>query len=389
MNARMSERGSALILAIVVTLLVAGMSGTYLTLAVSKKDATFKEVEREKAFYAAEAALAQAKLELSTNRDYDTTGLGNVTVNTIANTQVSVTVDLTGLTGNLRRLTAIGTFGPNNKRIDRSIEEVVDKPVRQINLTGYPPIVADGNIDFTGNISVDGRDWNMAGSAIVAGGGDGVWAGGALNVGGSAGIGGNGLPPPNGGAAPGSIEPNHNWAADSLDNDNDGTVDQVGEGFPSDPDQAIGTPAGSLLATAKASGTYFNNQASYMAAIAANGGQMPGGKVIYCDFTPSPPFELGTTMNAAPSILIIHNATSTAVAQNVHGSFKGLLMADKIEHINAGTDILGMVYAWGQFGNTFGNGTSSIRFSSEVMANLPRPQITPTYIRKSYREVVR
>ena len=84
MNARTSERGSALILAIVVTLLVAGMSGTYLTLAVSKKDATFKEVEREKAFYAAEAALAQAKLELSTNRDYDTPGLGNVTVNTIS-----------------------------------------------------------------------------------------------------------------------------------------------------------------------------------------------------------------------------------------------------------------------------------------------------------------
>lgn len=389
MKSRASERGSALILSVVVTLVVAGLSGAYLTISVARQNATFQEVEREKAFYAGEAAIAQAKYELSSGRDYETTGLGFVTLNGIANTQCSVTVDTTGLTGNQKRLTAICTFGPANKRTDRSIEEVVDKPVKIINLDGYPPVTADGDISFSGNLKVEGQDYDMAGTAIVGPGGDGVWAGGALSIGGSAGIGGNGIPSPPSGAAPGSTDANHNWAADGLDNDNDGTVDQPGEAFPSDPDQAIGTPPGSLMATAKYMGTYFTSQLDYLAAIAANGGQMPGGKIIYCDFVPSPPFELGVTMNTDPSILIVHNASSTAIAKNVHGSFKGLFMADKIEHINAGTDILGMVYAWGQFGNVFGNGTSTIRYSSETLANLPRPQTSPIFIRKSFREVVR
>ena len=99
--------------------------------------------------------------------------------------------------------------------------------------------------------------------------------------------------------------------------------------------------------------------------------------------------EVGTTMNGAPSILVVHNAASNAIMKNVHGSFKGLLLADKIEHVNAGTEILGMIQAWGQFGNVFGNGTSTIKFSSEVLANLPAVAVNQLYVRRSYREVVR
>ena len=62
-KSRSNERGSALILAMVVTLVVAGMSGSYLTLSISKKNAAFQEVEREKAFYAAEAALKRFEKE--------------------------------------------------------------------------------------------------------------------------------------------------------------------------------------------------------------------------------------------------------------------------------------------------------------------------------------
>src|SRR5688572_7738667 len=292
MRARKSEKGSALILSLVITLVVAGMSGTYLTLSVSKKNAAFQEVEREKAFYAAEAAIAQAKYELTSGRDYDTTGLGNVTLNGIANTNVAVTFDTTGLSGNQRRLTAICSFGPANKRTDRSIEEVVDRPTVTPSMFAGGAIVSRDPVDFTGSIDVDARDWNMAGNAIVGAGVDGVWSGGAVSVGGSAGVGGNGIAPPNSGAAPGTVEANHDWAADGVDNDRDGTVDQPGESFPSDPDQALGFPSGTLKAAAQAMGTYFSNQAAYTAALAANGGQMPGGKIVFCEFSPAPPFEV-------------------------------------------------------------------------------------------------
>src|SRR5262245_9794105 len=286
MRTRKSEKGSALILAVVVTLVVAGMSGTYLTLSVTRKNAIFQEVEREKAFYAAEAALSQAKYELTANRDYETAGLGNVTLNGIANKQCTVTFDVTGLTGNQRRLTAIAVFGPNNRRIDRSIEEVVDKPVTQIKGNWLGAIVSEDPLDFNGDIEVDGRDWNMANTAVV---GDGVVAamsGGTITVGGSAGLGGNGAAPPGAGASPGSLDPNHNWGADGLDNDLEGTIDQPGETYPTDPDQALGFPAGTLKTAAQSSGTYFTSQAMYDAAIALNGNKMFSGKVVYCDFVP-------------------------------------------------------------------------------------------------------
>src|SRR6266850_2020411 len=389
MRTRQSERGSALILAVVVTLVVAGMSGTYLTLSVSKKNATFQEVEREKAFYAAEAALAQAKYELSSGRDYDTPGLGNVTLNGLANTQCSVTFDTTGLTGNQKRLTAICTYGPANKRTDRSIEEVVGKPITKVTSLGIGAIVSEDPLDFGGNVTVDGRDWNMANTAVVGPGVVGAMSGGAITVGGSSAIGGNGNAPPGSGASAGSLDASHNWAADGLDNDREGTIDQPGETYPSDPDQALGLPNGTLKANAQAAGTYYSTQAAYAAAISANGGQALGGKIIYCDFSPTPPFELGTGLNTNPSILVVHNSTSNAVMKNVHGDFKGMILADKIELINAGTKIVGMVQSWGQFGNLSGAGNSDILFSSAVLANLPTVIVNPIFQRKAFREVVR
>ncbi len=389
MSVRKSEKGSALILAVIVTLVVAGMSGTYLTLSVSKKNATFQEVEREKAFYAAEAALSQAKYELSADKDYDGNGKGVVTLNGIGGTQCSVTVDTTGLSGNQKRLVAICNYGPNFKRTDRSIEEVVDKPITTVTALGMAAVVSQDPMDFKGNINVDGRDWDITGTSIVSGGVDGVVSGGAVTVTGSAGVGGNGIAPPVSGAAPGSVDANHNWGTDGLDNDREGTVDQPGETYPADPDQALGLPTGTLKANAQAAGTYYSTQAAYSAAIAANGGPALSGAIIYCDFIPSPPFELGTGLNATPSILVVHNDTSTAVAKNVHGDFKGLFLADKVDLINAGTKIVGMVQSWGTFGNAFGAGNSDILFSSACLANLPTVIINPIFQRKSYREVVR
>jgi len=392
MSRHLAEKGSAMILALVVTLVVAGLSGSYLGLSVYRQGATFKEVDRERALYAAEAALSQSMHELNTNRDYDASGgvMGTVTALTaIPGYSCAVTVSTTGLTGDQKRLTSIATYGPANKRTDRSVEIIVDTNKSIVTTLGMAAIISRDPIDFSGTINVDGRDWDLNGAAVVGAGVDGVVSGGNITVSGSAGIGGNGLPPPGAGAAAGSTDSNHDWAADGLDNDREGTVDQPGETYPTDPDQALGLPQGSLKKGAQAMGTYYTSQVAYLAAIALNGGQALGGKIIYCDFTPSPPFEMGSGLNAEPSILIVHNSTSNAIAKNVHGDFKGLFLADKIEHINAGTKIVGMVQAWGQFGNLFGNGQSDVLFSSAVLANLPQVQTTPYYAVRAWREVVR
>jgi hypothetical protein len=392
MTTRVVEKGSALIVALVVTLVVAGLSGSYLGLSVYRQGSTFREVDRERALYAAEAALAQSMHELNTDFDYDGSGglMGTVTAMTaIPGYSTAVSVDTTGLTGDKKRLTAICTFGPANKRVDRSLEVIVDTNKSLVTSLGMAAVISRDPMDFKGNINVDGRDWDINGSAVVGAGVDGVVSGGAVTVTGSAGVGGNGLPPPGSGAAPGSVDANHDWDSDGLDNDREGTVDQPGETYPVDPDQALGLPNGTLMLTAKKMGTYFTTQAGYSAAIAANGGQALGGKVVYCDFAPSPPFELGTGLNANPSILIVHNSTSNAIAKNVHGDFKGLFMADKIEGINAGTKIVGMVQSWGQFGNLFGAGNSDVLFSSAVLANLPQVQTEPYYLFRAWREVVR
>ena len=390
MKTRKSERGSALILAVIVTLVVAGMSGAYLTLSVSKQDIAYKEYRREKAFYAAEAALAWGIHELNCGRDYDANGQGTTSLTGINEiTTCNVTVDTTGLAGQQRRLTAVCTYGTGTDTTDRSIEVVYDRPVTAVNTLGVAAIVSRDPIDFNGNVTVDGRDYDINDGSVVGPGVDGVMSGGAITVGGSSAIGGNGNAPPGGGAAAGTLDQNHDWSADGLDNDRNGTVDQPGETYPTDPDQSLGLPAGTLKAAAQNMGTYFNNQAAYMAAIALNGNKMLSGKIIYCEFDPAPPFEMGSGYNNSPSILVVHTATSNATIDNVHGDFKGLLFADKVNHVNSGTRILGMIQAWGQFGNVFGNGNSTIHFSSAVLANLPTVTVNPNFARRSYREVNR
>jgi hypothetical protein len=144
-------------------------------------------------------------------------------------------------------------------------------------------------------------------------------------------------------------------------------------GYPS-PDAVVGAKDGVLKAAAQANGTYFTSQAEYNNYISlVGGGNVPGGQVIYLDTDTSPPFQLGAVMNDQPSIIVVHNSTTTASIKNVHGDFKGLLLADSLDHINAGTNILGMVQTFSTLtgGNAFGNGNSTVDFSSQVLLHLP------------------
>ncbi len=249
-------------------------------------------------------------------------------------------------------------------------------------------IVVGGPSTFSGNNTVNGQDFNYdpsnPGTPVLANNPavPAVMGNGAIGYGGAAKAGGfdpsnpvgTGLAPARGGSA-GSLQQNvTDWSALNAP-PADGSP--TPKNFPASPDSAMQLPDGTLKATAQAQGTYFTSQGAYGAYLAANGGSMPPGAVVYCNFTPSPPFEVGNTINDKSSILVVHNDTGTATMKNIHGNFQGLILADNVDHINSGSLLLGTVFAWGQNGNVFGNGNATVDFSSAALSNLPSLQLQP------------
>ncbi|MHC4607609.1 MAG: hypothetical protein ACYTAF_11895, partial [Planctomycetota bacterium] len=137
---------------------------------------------------------------------------------------------------------------------------------------------------------------------------------------------------------------------------------------------------------AKKQGTYFATQVEFDNWVIANGGDVPGGQIIYTDFDDWIDVQFGPNYNADASIIIHSNATGTAAMKNLHGQFKGLVLSDRIEHINGDVRILGMVMSWAQAGNAYGNGNARVRFSSAVLASLPGTSQTNLFIVLSWRE---
>jgi hypothetical protein len=70
-------------------------------------------------------------------------------------------------------------------------------------------------------------------------------------------------------------------------------------------------------------------------------------------------------------ILIVHNATKTAEFKGTQGTFKGILICDDINRINGEMNIVGAVVALSETTSSwFGNGQANILFSSQVLDNL-------------------
>src|SRR5262249_30146659 len=150
----------------------------------------------------------------------------------------------------------------------------------------------------TGGITIDGRDWNLAGTAVVGPGTWGILSTGIISNTGSSMVGGNGIAPGRP-APPGTEMGGFSWADgidqdgdgatdeeawDGIDNDNDGLIDEDTNSYPFNPDVACHLPVGTLQQTAIWTGTYYTSPAQLEAAIVANGNKLPSGVVIYCDF---------------------------------------------------------------------------------------------------------
>jgi hypothetical protein len=207
---------------------------------------------------------------------------------------------------------------------------------------------------------------------------------------GSSKIGGNGIAPASL-PLPGTREPLASWSDgidqdgqggideelfDGIDNDGDGSIDEDTHGYPKDPDVQMGLAPGSLKAAAQATGTYFTTQAQVEACMAANGGKMPGGRIIYVDFSPWQPANLSTAsagFNSVPSVLVHHNASGTALMKNVHGTFLGLMLVDAVTHLSGDFTVIGalMSFAPASYGNAFGTGNAVVKLSTAALTTLP------------------
>jgi hypothetical protein len=361
-----------------------GIAGSYLTLSHGGFENSSRELSTITARLAAEDGIQLSLAELKSGVDAGGDGLGDLTYT--QDDGATVTVIATSLGGNLWRIHSFAA----NRRARKGSQVVAELiPTGALGFTPRAAITAQGSVTTLGGIVVDGRDWNITGTAVVGSGGYGVSSTSTITSGGSSKIGGHGIAPTSL-ALPGTREALATWADginqdnqggvdeelfDGIDNDGDGSIDEDTHGYPKDPDVQMHLAPGTLRAAAQASGTYFTTQVQVDACIAANGGKMPGGKIIYVDFSPWQPANLSTSSacNTTPSIIVHHNTAANALMKNVHGNFLGLMLVDGVSHLNGDFTLIGalMSFAPASYGNAFGNGNANVKLSTAALSNLP------------------
>ncbi|MBN1760488.1 MAG: hypothetical protein JW863_19320 [Chitinispirillaceae bacterium] len=229
---------------------------------------------------------------------------------------------------------AWGREGPNCVKLEIRAAVTSGLP---LNFTGNigGAVTSRYNVDLTGGITIDGRDYDSLGNHV----GDGVYGIStcmSLSQNGTSKVGGRGVAP--------------------VDKDNISTVRSTvcNEMAPittafSSPEAFLGLPAGSLdqFKTATLDESFEG--------------------IFYVEDDVGP-----LHLENASGILIVHNSTSTAELKiNSDGNFKGLIICDVMNKINGTVDILGAVVTLGTAKNSeFGNGDATLRYSSQVLSNL-------------------
>lgn len=187
------------------------------------------------------------------------------------------------------------------------------------------------DIRVTGSCVIDGRNYDMNGLLKIfdSHGVMGVRACGTLNQTGASLIGGNGQVPRKNAFFP---------AVDHL---------VSSAGYPRTPEEVLGLKPGALQ-------KYKTNSFSK---------DFKG--IVYMTSNYGPPARF----DDAEGIFICHNESCSAKMKNIHGRFRGLIIADQIDHINANTEIIGAIITLAPTPgtNAFGNGNSDIKFSSDVL----------------------
>ncbi len=382
MNPRSDERGTALVSAILITVIMFGLASAFHTASVGGIEVSARELETSEARLAAEEGLHRAMAEIKSGVDAGGDGLG--TISMTGTDGRTITVTSSDLGGNLYRLHSVAVLLRARAGADALVERT---PTGTYTFPARAAITSNGPVTVTGSIVVDGRDWNSSGTAILSPGTFGISSVMSILNQGNAKVGGKGIAPAKPPPAT-TVEPNANWsdsanndgdglvdeeAFDGIDNDHDGKTDEDTNSYPTTPDVMLHLAPGTLRAAAQAAGTYFSTQAQFDTWLAANGGVMPSSKIIYADFPTWLPVNLGSTLNASPSVIVHHSATGDALMKNVHGAFKGVLLCDYMEHLNGDFALVGAIMSFGNqaIGNAYGNGNATIKYSSSVLGGLP------------------
>lgn len=198
-------------------------------------------------------------------------------------------------------------------------------------------VTISGVASTNGAVIVDGREHDENGELTGEPGKFGISTASITFIqGGSSDVGGNGIAPAN--------------PANPL------TYEINAPPLPNNPEEILGLSPGSLdhLKTSTPPATPFNG-------------------VVYLTSS----WE-AVDFNGSSGVLIVHNADGTALLKNIHGNFKGLIITDDIIHINGDAEIIGAVFGLKTGGVTLGNGSGEVKFSSDVLAQIPLVRYTVT-----------
>lgn len=305
-------------------------TGSLCTLALTDFRASMRMNYLHQAFYLAEAAIDQKLVELTTGNKNDLAG--GLSAPGCAGTYF-VDYQLDPMTGD-EILVATGTVNAGGQNFSRTLRVTVQQA---------PPFAANAAVAISGiastngNVTVDGRDHDADGNLTGAPGVFGIATSSPTFIqGGSSQVGGNGIAP----AQPA-----------------DPTTYQINSPpLPPTPEAVLGVSDGAL--DAYKTSTPPSSPFSGIVYLTAN-------------------WE-GVNLDGSSGILICHTPAGDAYLKNVHGMFKGLIITDDIIHINGDAEIRGAVLGLKTGGVTLGNGAGEVKFSSQLLANLPLVKYTVT-----------
>lgn len=354
----MNEKGVVFIsFLLFIVLLVVGVGALY-AFGFADFRATLKTEAVTQAIYVAEAGIDQKLIELTQRNTANTNGTLNFDTggNLQGNYQVFYGVVATDLnTGNKAVVNpntgeqvAVANYADGDEVIISTgilnlngVEQarrVLRATVRSSQLIEPRAAVTISGVASTnGTVTVDGREHDSDGNLTGAPGTYGIsTASGTFIQGGNSTVGGNGIAP----ARPA----------------NPATYELDAPPLPDTPEQILGVSDGSLDA--------------YKTNTPPSG---PFNGIVYLTTT----WE-GVNLEGSSGILICHNEEGDALLKNIHGQFKGLIVTDDIIHINGDSEIIGAVFGLKTGGVTIGNGSGYVKFSSDVLANLPLVRYTVT-----------
>jgi len=387
---RQAERGTVLFVSLVVIVAVMAVTGAFLSVVLAKSNTEVSRLNVQKARQLADGAVGVGISRLNAGLAPSGT--------TIEEFRPPVTppegnyVIWTQNAGDPDRFRLEVEATVQGEKAKLFVVVQRDREPLQGGLRGA--ITSRGDVRTTGSITINGNDHTESGVLTGDPGVYGISTKQTVTLGGSSSVGGNGQAP-TGSENGNNREETAVWG-DGTDANGNGVIDPWEKPYPNTPDEVLDLPAGTLQQMAQATGTYFTTENAYGAYIdgykASNDGKMPSGVVIYLDFDSIVPLNFGSDFNDRPSIIVMHkHPTADAKMKNLHGAFRGLIIADLVEHLNGDLVLMGGVFslAADTLDTTLGNGNAYVGYSSAVMNNLPDdPTRGQGFFVISYREDV-